>query len=350
MRFKSVHWGTIAFLLIVLVACGQADDRSVTDNKGGNNSPDVGSEAKEQLNEWPTDTLTLVVPYSTGGSADRQARALAPILEEELGVPVLVENREGAGGATGSMSHLQRDPDDGSYIIYQSHPHFESGIIRDTGYEFDDFDYLGMTHSSPIAVFVRADSEIETFHDLIAAMENNPGELNFGMMSGDWSDVAGAMMSEELNLEVRAVPFDGGGPQRTSLLGGQTDFIYSDLEGTLAAAGDEINVLASFSTEPYEPNPDIPLINDLMNEMGHAIEFPNMANMRSLQVKKGFKDQYPDRWDMLIEAIEAAVTSDAFREWGEAQGMYLKWSGSDEAYKVLKEGHNALMEYRHLFE
>ncbi|WP_211202296.1 Bug family tripartite tricarboxylate transporter substrate binding protein [Salicibibacter cibarius] len=311
-------------------------------------SEETDADAEDQ--EWHTDELTLVVPYDTGGSADRQARALAPVLEEELDVPVLVENREGGAGATGTMAHLQNDPDDGSYIIYQSHPHFDSGIVREAGFEFDDFDFLGKTHESPITLFVNSDSEYDDFESLINTVESNPGEINYGMMPSSWSDITAHVFLDEFNLDARGVPFDGGGPLRTALVSEETEFTFSDIEGMLAGVGDDARGLVVFVSEPSDHDPDMPLANDLMDEMGLDIEFPDMANMRSIQVKSDFREQHPEQWDILVEALENAATSDEFIEWGETQDMNITWSGPEEAHDQLEEAHEVILEYADVIE
>ncbi|MEW6663157.1 MAG: tripartite tricarboxylate transporter substrate binding protein [Bacillota bacterium] len=300
--------------------------------------------------KWPTKPITLVVPYSTGGTADRQARALAPYLQEALGVPILVENRTGGAGAVGTMSHLQRDPDDGYFLIYQSHPHFDSGIIRGGGYKFTDFDYLGVTHSSPQAIFVKADSKVQTFEDLANWIRSKPGQLTYAMMPGTWSEVVGITISDALGVLIRGVPFDGGGPMRTALLGGQVDFLISDIEGTLAGLGDKAKVIAIGDIKPYPFAPQVPLLNDAVKKVVPNVSFPGMFNMRFVQVKKGFKDKYPDRWDKLAKAFEGAMANPKFQEWARSQGLYMEWIGPDRAESVMKASHSIILKYQDLFK
>lgn len=330
---KLLTSGVLAVTIMGLTACG-----------GDNTSSGSAQE------NWPDEELTLVVPYSVGGSADRQARELASILQEELDTSVVVENREGGGGASGTMAHKQNDPSDGTHIIYQSHPHFEAGIVRKAGYEFDDFDILGITHSSPITIWVDKDSEYETMEDLLTAIEQNPGDLSYAMISASWSDIAVKMIMDELDLDVRAVPYDGGGPMRTALMGGEVDFIASDVEGTLAGAGEDLRPLAIFSDEPYEHAPNIPLINDVMENKGLDVEFPSVSNQRFVQIKSEFKEEYPERWEKLESAFRKAAESDEFKQWGEEQSMYLGWIPSEEATELLRETVEVIYEYEDLFQ
>ncbi|SFE54669.1 tripartite tricarboxylate transporter substrate binding protein [Alteribacillus iranensis] len=337
MNKKWFTSGILAGSLAVLAACGGGEENSNSSNAESDNS-------------WPDEELTLVVPYSVGGSADRQARALAPILEEELDTSVVVENREGGGGASGTNAHKQNDPEDGTHIIYQSHPHFEAGIVREAGYEFEDFDILGITHSSPITIWVDKDSEYETMEDLLVGIENNPGDLSYAMMSSSWSDISVKMIMDELGLEVRDVPYDGGGPMRTALMGGEVDFIASDIEGTLAGAGEDLRPLAIFSNEPYEHAADVPLINDVMEEMGEDAEFPAVSNRRFVQVKSQFQESHPERWETLEAAFESAVESEEFKQWGEDQSMYLGWIPSEEATESLSQTVEVIYDYQDLFQ
>jgi tripartite-type tricarboxylate transporter receptor subunit TctC len=326
-----MYIGVVVALTLIISACGNASEST-------------------SIEDWPDSELTLVVPYSVGGSADRQARALAPLVGEELGTNVITENREGGGGASGTVTHKNSDPDDGTYIVYQSHPHFEAGIVREAGYEFDDFDILGITHSSPITIWVDKDSDYQTMEDLLQAIEEQPGGLSYAMIASSWSDIAVKIIMDKLNLDVRAVPYDGGGPMRTALMGGEVDFIASDIEGTLAGAGDDLRPLAIYSKEPYEHATDIPLINDVMKNMGVSDEIPAVSNQRFIQIKSEVKENYPERFKKLEAAFEAAATSDEFREWGENQDMYLTWIPSDEATDILKETVEIIYEYEDLFK
>ncbi|WP_018923050.1 tripartite tricarboxylate transporter substrate-binding protein [Salsuginibacillus kocurii] len=353
MTYKKTLPISLAVVLGLMTACGDEEAASNEENAEAENGQDeeVGAEAEGDDNDengaedWPDETLTIVNPFSSGGSIDRQSRELTPLLEEELGEAVNVENREGGNGLVGAQDHLQNDPDDGSHILFHSHPHFDGGIFRGAEYEFDDYDYMGTVHDSPIGLFVPEDSDYETFEDLIDDLENNPGGLNYGMLTGSWEDVAGQMLLDELGLEAAGVPYDGGGPLRTALVSGEVDFAFTDIEGVYASIGDEARALGLFSNDPYPEDTDVPLMNDLMGEKGEDIDFPEMSSVRYLKVKEGFKDEHPERWDIWIDALEAAVTSDEYVEWGQEQGMNLEWQGPDETYDFLSESHEIFLEY-----
>lgn len=333
----------IALFMTFIIGCNQSNEGKSEENEGK-------SEENEELDEWPTDQVTLVVPYNAGGSADRQARALAPLLQEELDTTVLVENRPGGGGAVGSIAHLKNDPNDGSYIIYQSHPHFDAGALRSGDYEFEDFDYLAITHESPQALFVRSDSNIDNFSELIDKIKSNPNEINYATTSGSWSNVAIKMVLEEFDLEARGVPFDGGAPMRTALLAGEVEFLASDIEGMIAGAGDDARSLGVFADEPYEKDKDVPLVKDIMKEKNIDTDFPVMSSMRSIMVKNEFKEEYPERWKLLVKAIKNSATSDEYIEWGESEGMFMSYGDPDEALKRLKKANETLHEYKDMFE
>ncbi|SDJ26908.1 Bug family tripartite tricarboxylate transporter substrate binding protein [Natribacillus halophilus] len=329
--FRKKYWVIFCSLLIIS-ACGTAE-----------------SGADEN---WPEDEeeLTMVVPFPEGGSADRQARALTSELEEELGVPVVVDNREGGAGAVGTTSHYEGDPDDGSHFIYQSQPHFQATIFRDADYDIDDFDYIGLTHESPITIWANEDSNYETFEDLMTTIEENPGELSYSMISASWSDTSVQMLTDELQMEVTDVPYDGGAEIRTALLGGEVDFTASDIDGTLAGGGDDLHPLAMFSDEPYEHAPDIPLVNEELDDMGYDMEFPEISNARFIQVKSEFRENHPERYEELAEAVEEAANSDAFIEQGEDEHMYYTWESEEETRDRVEEAYELMSEYDYLFQ
>ncbi|EZH64172.1 hypothetical protein DH09_00085 (plasmid) [Bacillaceae bacterium JMAK1] len=329
--FKKNHLVVLCTILL-LSACNESSDSDA------------------QTSTWPDEEITMVVPFPTGGTADRQARALASAMGEDLGVRILVDNREGGASAIGATSHFQQDSNDGTYFIYNSHPHFEATILRGASYEFEDFDYMGIIHESPIAIWVPSDSEYQTLEDLLLDIEQNPNALSYSMISSSWSDTSIKILTNELGLEVRDIPYDGGAEIRTALLGGEVDFMASDVEGTIAGGGDDLRALAVFSDEPYEQRPEIPLINEELDEMGITSEMPVISNRRFAQVKASFREEYPERYEILAEAVESAAKSEEFNEWGETQDMYFTWITEEDTHVLLEETFQLMNEYRNLFE
>lgn len=184
MKRKNLFMFLILSCLLVFTACNSSQEQTSSNNNSASNNEGV----QETADNWPDDTITLVVPYDVGGTSDRIARGVSQKLSEELGVPVTVENRVGGSGIVGTKSYLN-DPADGNYLLFVSHPHFEGSIIRDGSYSYDDVDMVGVVHSSPIGLWVNANSGFDTAEDFINELKNNPNKYAYGGLAGSYSDV-----------------------------------------------------------------------------------------------------------------------------------------------------------------
>ncbi|MFA1820066.1 tripartite tricarboxylate transporter substrate-binding protein [Virgibacillus oceani] len=285
----------VTIITLFLSACNQATNESASSE------------------EWPEDPITLVVPTGEGGSNDRQARALAPILEKHLDVPVTVENRPGASTIQGTVSYLNEE-DDGSYLFYPLQYHFSGGIARGGEYDVDDFSVLGVTHEAPIALWVSEDSPYQSIDDLADALTNGE-DLSFGFQPGSASHVAGLVLQEVLDVEFREVPYDGGGDQRAALLGGHIDFMTTDFEGTLAAVGDDAIPITIFANQPHILDENIPLAKEVLANYTNEHFVETVQNFRYIATHKSFEENYPDRFDILREALENVYEDEEFIEW-----------------------------------
>ncbi len=97
------------------------------------------------LSKWPTKRLVIVVPFGPGGTTDRIARAMAPFLQKEIGVPVILTNRPGGGGIIGTKTHIKNDPTDGSFIMYSLQPYLSGAVVKGA-FKIDNFDYIGVNY------------------------------------------------------------------------------------------------------------------------------------------------------------------------------------------------------------
>ncbi|WP_366922048.1 tripartite tricarboxylate transporter substrate binding protein [Metallumcola ferriviriculae] len=332
-------------LAVVLVAgCGQQP----TAEKEQPKSEEQGQQ-EAKADEWPKDPINIVVPYSTGGTTDRLARAIAPFLQKELGVPVVIENRSGGGGLVGTQAHFLNDSDDGSYLVYTLQPYLSGQIIRGSDFGLNDFDYLGVTYWSPQAIFVQKDSPYKTFEDLVKALQEDASKVKYSYIPSSWSQVASAQLDELAGQEATGVPYDGGGPQRMAVVSGEVDYTITELHGTMSSVGEDIRTLALFDEEESKDFPGIPLANDILQEMGLP-KMPIMSNFRFLMVKKGFKEKYPDRWDKLEGALNKAFENPEMQDFVEKQKLSVYWKGPDFATKAVKDSDQTCQKFKRFWE
>ena len=219
--------------------------------------------------------VSLIVPLAPGGIADITARPLAIPLARELGQPVIVENRVGAGGAVGMGYAARQKPDGNTLLMALSSiviiPEADKVVGRAVSYTMNQFTPIALVSADPTVLVVRANSPWKTAGDLIRDAKAKPRSLSFSS-SGIYgtTHVAQAMLWQAAGVELLHVPYNGGGPSMAALLGGQVD-ITAQAPGTVAAhlkAG-TVRMLGTWGAERLKAWPDIPTFR----EQGLDVEF-----------------------------------------------------------------------------
>lgn len=238
---SSIFRLTASALAITALTAGCAD-------RGGVN---------EDAGDYPSEDLTLVVPYEAGGASDLAARTLASEMEEVLGQSIVVENRSGGAGSVG-LEDLAGRSADGYSIGYLP---VETVMLDHQGYEVDpaDYDLVGQMVSVPATIAVPEESPHETLDDLVEAAQADPGSVSVSNSgAGSIWEAATTELGQVADAEFQPVPFDGGSPAVTAAVGGQVDAVIAGLSETAPAhADDQIRVLAVFDSEPSEALPGV---------------------------------------------------------------------------------------------
>src|SRR3954471_131699 len=213
---------------------------------------------------WPTRTITVVVPFPPGGTADIAARPLAAHLAEKLGRNVVVENKGGAGGGIGHAYVARAEPD--GYTIMTALPSLavipEANRLQGKAptYEVDQFVPLARMFADPPLLTVKKSSPWKTLEDFVKDVRNNPGKIAYGT-SGYLGTVhlAMEMFLHAANLKMVHVPYQGGGPSFAALLSDQVPVVPS-LESIGKGQFDAGNmrVLAQWGTERLVNFPEAP--------------------------------------------------------------------------------------------
>ena len=171
-------------------------------------------------------TVELIVPYPPGGGNDIGARALAPLLERELGMSVVVQNRPGAGSQIG-MAQVARARPDGLTIAYGLWPQTTTLYLdpgRQAGFTRESFTPLALHVTDPGAIVVRTDSPIRSLAEMIAAAKARPDDFRMsdnGILGHE--HLASIRLQRLAGVSFNQVHFNGAGPALTALLGGQTE-------------------------------------------------------------------------------------------------------------------------------
>lgn len=296
--------------------------------------------------DWPEDPITIVVPFNAGGSADRMARTLTDPLSEELGVPVVVENRPGgAGGLGATYVARQSAPDGNTLLLMQATPYLANAIlVGGAPVQWEDFRFLNAQWNDYAIVAVHQDSPYKTFDQLVEAMKQ-PGAVSSGIIYGNGGHLQTLVAMDALEIpqdNVRFVTYDGGAPLRTALAGNQVDFEILAARGA-ASIMDSLRVLAVVN----DSNPDemdAPLLNDALEELGAERQPIIGGNVTGLLVPATFESDYPERYSKLVAAYEAVVTSEDYKAAAAEAGVGADWVGPEASQKMVDDAFSALSE------
>jgi len=219
-------------------------------------------------NAWPSKTITIVVPFPPGGTADIAARPLAAYLSEKLGRSVVVENKSGAGGGIGHAYVAKAEPD--GHTIMTALPSL--AVIPEATrlqgktptYEMDQFVPLARMFADPVLLTVKKSSPWKTFDDFLATVKSNPGQIPYGT-SGYLGTVhlAMEMFLKAADLKMVHVPYQGGGPSFAALLSDQVPVVPT-LESIGKGQFDagNLRVLAQWGTERLPNFADAPTLQE----------------------------------------------------------------------------------------
>ena len=224
---------------------------------------------------YPTKPVTMIVPFPPGGVADIVGRPLAAVMEKTLKQPVIVVNRTGAGGAVGMAAVAKATPDGYTILMALSSisifPVYDRINGKTPAYEMKEFAPIALVTADPTVLVVRADGPYKTLKDFVDAAKANPGKINYSS-SGVYGTLHVAMeiFANAAGIRLFHVPYQGGGPAVTALLGGQVEALAS---GPAAAIGQikggKMRALASWSTQRLALLPDLPTFK----ELGYDAEF-----------------------------------------------------------------------------
>ncbi|GAB3177301.1 tripartite tricarboxylate transporter substrate binding protein [Nesterenkonia halophila] len=285
----------------------------------------------DETADFPSEDITVVVPYDAGGASDLAARTLVGELEDELDASIVVENRSGGAGSVG-LDHLAGQDADGYTLGYLP---VETVMLGHQGYDIDPSDYepLGQIVSVPATIAVPADSEYETLEDLLAAAEDEELSVANSGTGSIWHAATSAL-NEEAGTQLDPVPFDGGAPAVTAAVGGQVDAVVAGVSETATAAeDDQLRVLAVLDDERADAMPDVPTAE----EQGHDV---SIGGWGAIGAPEGLPD---DVREALVDAISSAADSEEFVETIESSGNIAVNVGPEE-FQPFYEEENARFE------
>jgi tripartite-type tricarboxylate transporter receptor subunit TctC len=185
---------------------------------------------------WPAKPVTLVVPFPPGGSTDSIARAIGPKLQEKYGQTFLVDNKAGATGTIGA-GQVKRSPADGYTFLVTSlgplviAPHLIKNVPYDAA---KDFDFITVAVQAPNVLVVPASSPHKSVADVIAYAKAHPDKMTFASSGNGSSDhLTAELFWQQTGTTGSHIPYKGGAPAISDLLGGQVDASFQNVNAVL---------------------------------------------------------------------------------------------------------------------
>ncbi len=301
--------------------------------------------------DWPNRPITIVVPFDAGGSADRLARGIATFLPRELGQPISVINQPGAGGQIGTSWLLHQPADGYTLMVTPAVPYLAVNIlVTHARYTLDNFAFVNAQWTDFQFLAVPKDRPYKSAGDLIDAIRAHPGKLTAGVTFGSQGHFATLSLLEALKLPadaIRLVTFDGGGPLRTAIVGGQVDFSVVQAEGSegITSLIRPLAVYLDHRTEEF----DAPPINEALQPYGVSVPLLS-GSIRTLAAQAGFRAAHPGDFARLAAAYQKALANPDFQAWLKTNGMKGDWLGPEATAALIEANFAALQKYQSLLQ
>lgn len=253
--------------------------------------------------DYPSRSLTYIVPFGAGGQTDLASRVLADAMADELGVAVQVVNRSGAGGTVGSAEVAAAEPDGYTVGTTTSSPMIQAPNRTNTPYDLDSFAFICRVYSNPMIMVVKADSDYDSIDGIVEAAKGGE-RVTFGTVgTGSVQHVAMVELMNEAGFEATQVQAAADADNVRNILADVVD-TYWVAGSVYSQNADLLKPIAVFGPDRLELLPDTPT----SFEEGYDVA----AGVWGAMVAPA--DIPEDRLATLRDACEAAQATDAFKE------------------------------------
>ena len=211
--------------------------------------------------QWPARQIQLVVPYAPGGVVDFIGRTLGQRLAQQVGQPVVIDNRPGAGGMIG-IEYTARSAPDGHTIVLMDPAVVINPVLQEKPlYDlFKDLATVAVIGHSPLVLTVNPQLPVTDVAQLVQYAKANPGKLNFASAGiGTTPHMAGELLKIRAGIDMTHVPYKGSGPAMADLAAGQVQVGFSSITGALPFIKDgRLRALATSGAKRSPALPDLP--------------------------------------------------------------------------------------------
>ena len=227
----------------------------------------LGAAGPALADTWPAKPVTLLVPFPPGGSSDAIARMLGNKLQEKIGGNFVVDNRGGAGGTIGTATVKRAAPDGYTLLVTSLGPLvIGPHLLKNIGYDpTKDLDYISVAVQAPNVLVVPAASPHKTMAEVLAFLKANPEKMSFASSGNGSSDhITAELFWQQTGTSGLHIPYKGGGPVMTDLLGNQVDASFMNINTALPQikAG-KLRALTITAARRSPVLPDVPTTDEV---------------------------------------------------------------------------------------
>jgi len=281
-----------------------------------------------QAAEFPTKEVQIIIPWAAGGATDLIFRALAATTGKYLGKAVVVVNKPGGAGAVGYTEVMQAKPD-GYTLVSAITPLTILPHQVKTAFTYKDFDPVINVVRDPGMFLVRSDAPWKGVKDFVDYAKKNPDMITVGNSgAGGGVHLIALAFEKTAGVKFNHIPFSGGGPSVTALLGGHVNAVtVSPPEGIEHVKAGKLKIVALFSEKRFELFPDVPTVKE------QGIDF-SMGQWRGLASSKGTP---PDVIKKLHDAFKQGMDDPAFIKNAKDMVVNLSYLGPEPFAKLMAE-------------
>ncbi|MGK0238026.1 MAG: putative tricarboxylic transport membrane protein [Candidatus Pelagisphaera sp.] len=301
--------------------------------------------------EYPDKPLTFVVAFGVGGSADRMTRAMSSHVSKELGQPVQVINKKGAGTLLGA-NYVLEEPHDGYTVLANTFsPYLLNTILEGNAkYTIDDFAYINFQWFDEDLIALYKGSPIRDLPELLETIRAKPKTVKASVVRGSAGHLMAKLLLETLGIpqsNLNLVTYNSGGQARAAVAGGVVDFIVVSAKGS-EPIREYIRPLAIVSDQT-DQSWNAPPINEALKPLG--IEVPLLpGSARGFATTAEFKRQYPERFETLVSAVKRSLEVEELQKHLDKADIGRRWIGPDQSRKIMEESFAIFKDYSHLLK
>jgi len=276
---------------------------------------------------FPTKAIELVVAFPAGGATDVMMRPLAAAVSKDLGQQVVVVNKGGGSGTIGSGQVARAKPDGYTILVMQVGPGASQPHMDEVPYKIDDFEPVMLVFENPLFLVAGANTPWKNAKEFVEDAKKRPSAIAFGAAPmGGIPHLVMELLRREGGFDVKTVPFQGGGPTITALLGGHIDVTsLNPAEVSPHVPTGKMRLLGVYNTERLKEFPDVPTLReqgfDAVGAVWGGLVVPK-GTPKEVQstlhdaFKKGLENQQvKDAWAKLQTPIKYRTAGELLTVW-----------------------------------